>query len=118
MSQSPTHPAPPVQPPADFSFVEQVKKPTAASVLKQPVMIAAILLVIAVGCFIAYLEYGGGRSSLPEIEVSYTLLPNEGKTEGVPIAIKLNDIAVFVVNDPLKGGGGSVRAASKIYIES
>ncbi len=109
MSQSPT---PPIQPAKEFGFAEQVKKPSAASVLKQPVMIAAISLAIGVGLFVTYLEYGGNRGRLPDIEVTYTLLPNEGKTEGVPIAIKLNDIAVFVVNDPLQGGGGAARAQS------
>ena len=112
MSQLPMPPASPVQPPDQFGFAEQVKKPTTASVLKQPVTIAAILLAIGVGVFVAYLEYGGGRGSLPEIAVSYTLLPNEGKTDGVPIAIKLNEIAVFVVNDPLDGGSGAARAQS------
>lgn len=103
---------PPTPPGQEFGFAEQVKKPTAAAILKQPVTIAAIVLMIAVFSLVAYLEYGGNRSRLPEIIVSYTLLPNEGRTEGVPIAIKLNEIAVFVVNDPLQGGGGAARAQS------
>jgi hypothetical protein len=103
---------PPAQPIQEFGFAEQVKKPTASAVLRQPVTIAAIILVIAVVALVVYLEYGGNRGRLPEIVVSYTLLPNEGRTEGVPISIKLNDIAVFVVSDPLQGGGGAARAQS------
>ena len=109
MSQSP---APPDENAGEFDFAKQAKKPSAKSILKQPVMIAAILMVIAVGFFVLYLETGGIISDLPEIEVTYTLLPNEGKTDGVPIAIKLNEIAVFVINDPLEGGGGAARARS------
>jgi len=63
--------------------------------------------------FVVYLE-AGNRKDLPEIEVTYELLPNEGKTDGVPIAIKLNEIAVFVISDPLDGGSGAARAQSVV----
>jgi len=109
MNQSP---APPDESSGEFAFTKQAKKPSAKSILKQPVMIAAILLFIGVAVLVLYLETGGIISDLPEIEVTYTLLPNVGKTDGVPIAIKLNEIAVFVINDPLEGGGGAARARS------
>lgn len=111
MSQSP---APPDENSGEFAFTKQAKKKSAKSILKQPVAIAAILLAIGVGVLVLYLETGGIISNLPEIEVTYTLLPNEGKTDGVPIAIKLNEIAVFVINDPLEGGGGAARARSVV----
>ena len=111
MSQSPA--PPPAESAGEFTFTEQVKKPSAKSVFQQPVTIAAILLTFAVVGFVFYLE-AGNHSSLPEIEVSYELLPNEGKTDGVPIAIKLNEIAVFVISDPLEGGSGAARAQSVV----
>ena len=95
---------------AEFTFAERAKGATFQAVLKRPVTVAAITLVIAVGVFVGFLESGSIEISLPVPEVSYTLLPNEGRTSGVPIAIKLNRIAVFMVNDPLEGGGGAARA--------
>ena len=59
---------------------------------------------------ILYLQGGNIVVDLPVPEVSYTLLPNEGRTNGVPVAIKVNQIAVFMVNDPLDSGAGAVRA--------
>ena len=113
MSQSPAPPTPPAENAGGFTFTEQVKKPSAKSVFSQPVTIAAIVLTMAVVGFVLYLE-AGNHSSLPDIEVSYELLPNEGKTDGVPIAIKLNEIAVFVISDPLEGGSGAARAQSVV----
>ena len=46
-------------------------------------------------------------TDLPIPEVSYALMPNEGKTAGVPIRIKLNQIVVFEINDPIDGGAGA-----------
>ena len=109
MSQSPAPPTPPAESAGEFTFTEQVKKPSAKSIFKQPVTIAAIVLTLAVVGFVLYLE-AGHSSSLPEIEVTYELLPNAGKSDGVPIAIKLNDIAVFIISDPLEGGTGATRA--------
>jgi len=113
MSQSPAPPTPPAEGAREFTFTEQVKKPSAKSILTQPVTIAAIVLTLAVVGFVLYLE-AGSSSGLPEIEVAYELLPNEGKTDGVPIAIKLNEIAVFVISDPLDGGSGAARAQSVV----
>ena len=95
---------------SDFTFTDQVKKPTLKARLSQPVSIAAITLAMGVMALIVYLEVGRVRADLPTPEVSYTLLPNDGKTDDVPIAIKLNQIAVFVVDDPIQGGAGAARA--------
>ena len=103
-------PKPPPQGDADFTFVDHAQAATFQTILKRPVTMAAIGLVILIGVFVAFLESGSLEISLPVPEVSYTLLPNEGRTSGVPIAIKLNQIAVFMVNDPLSGGGGAKRA--------
>ena len=95
---------------AEFTFADRAKGATFQAVLKRPVIVATIALVITIGVFVAFLESGSLEIELPVPEVSYTLLPNEGRTSGVPIAIKLNQIAIFMVNDPLQGGGGAVRA--------
>ena len=88
MSQ-PAVPQPPAPPEEEFGFTEQVKKPTFQEILRKPLTLAATGLAILVLGFILYLESGGVSGELPVPEVSYTLLPNEGKTSGVPIAIKL-----------------------------
>ena len=108
MNPKPTPPA--AEGARDFTFTDQVKKPTLKARLSQPVSVAAIALAAAVVAFVVYLEAGRARGSLPALEVTYDLLPNEGKTSGVPVAIKLNQIAVFVVNDPMDGGSGATRA--------
>ena len=95
---------------AEFTFADRAKAETFQAILRRPVTLAAATLVVAIGVFVAYLESGRLEFELPVPEVSYTLLPNQGRTSGVPIAIKLNQIAVFMVNDPLEGGGGAARA--------
>ena len=95
---------------AEFTFADRAKGATFQAILKRPVTVATIVLVIMIGVVVALLESGSLEIELPVPEVSYTLLPNEGRTSGVPIAIKLNQIAIFMVNDPLEGGGGAQRA--------
>jgi len=95
---------------AEFTFAEHAKGATFQAILKRPVTVATIVLLITLGVVVALLESGSIELELPVPEVSYTLLPNEGRTSGVPIAIKLNQIAIFMVNDPLRGGGGAERA--------
>ena len=53
MNQSP---ASPDESSGEFAFAKQAKKPSAKSILKQPVMIAAILLFIGVVVLVLYLE--------------------------------------------------------------
>ncbi len=59
---------------------------------------------------ILYLQGGAVYVELPPPEVTYELLPNKGLTEGVPIAIKMNNVAIFKISDPVAGGGGAARA--------
>lgn len=94
----------------DFTFADRAKGATLKATLKQPVTLAALALMIAIGVLVAYLERGAIEIDLPAPEASYSLLPNQGRTDGVPIAIKLNGIAVFMINDPLQGGEGAARA--------
>ena len=106
---NPTPTAQPTESEDGFTFTDQVKKPTLKARLSQPVSIAAIALVAGIAAFVIYLEAGRLRADLPPAEVTYALLPNEGKTGGVPIAIKLNQIAVFVVNDPMQDGAARAK---------
>ncbi len=72
--------------------------------------VAAVLLVAVVIAGVVFLERGEVDRELPPPEVSYELLRNEGRTAGVPIAIKLNQIAVFMISDPMEGGTGADRS--------
>ncbi len=77
------------------------------SVLKQPLTIAVALLMMGVVAFVFWLEGGRIYVELSPPEVTYELLPNEGLTEGVPIAMKLNQVSVFKLDDPMDGGGAN-----------
>lgn len=80
------------------------------STLTKPVLVIAVLVIAILGGVVYYLETAWNEATLPPPTVSYTLLPNQGRTEGVPIAIKLNQIAVFMIDDPIAEGSGAVRA--------
>ncbi len=94
----------------DFDFVDQTRPQTFKSILKKPLTIAATLLTIGVIGVIVWLEGGKVYVELPPPEVTYELLPNKGLTEGVPIAVKINDVSIFKISDPVAGGGGALRA--------
>jgi hypothetical protein len=76
----------------------------------RPITMIAAALVIGVLLLIAFLEQRSIGGDLPVPQVSYTLLRNEGKTEGVPIAIKVNQVTVFLIHDPIQDGAGASRA--------
>ena len=95
---------------AEFDFVDQTKPRRVGSILKQPLTIAAALLTLGVIGVIVWLEAGKVSVELPPPEVTYELLPNKGLTEGVPIAVKINDVSIFKISDPVAGGGGALRA--------
>jgi hypothetical protein len=95
---------------SDLGFAEPVKPRSWKAALSQPAVLGALVIGIAIAGLVAYLEFGNPDAGLPAPEVSYALLPNEGRTSGVPIAIKLNQIAVFVIDDPMEGGAGASRA--------
>ena len=90
-----------------ISFDERAQKKSFKQIMKQPRMIAGLLLGLGVIGFVLYLEHGVSQVTLPPPEVSYELLRNEGLTEGVPIAIKVNQVAVFMINDPMEGGAAN-----------
>ena len=94
-------------PPEELGFGERAKPKDLKSTLKQPVFVAAFLLFLGVVGLIYYLERGRINVELPPPEVTYELLPNEGLTEGVPIAIKINQVSVFKIDDPMQGGNAS-----------
>jgi len=106
---------PDVEPEVDdgLTFDERTQKQSFKKIMKEPRMIAGLLLGIGVIGFVMYLEQGVNQVSLPPPEVSYELLRNEGVTEGVPIAIKVNQVAVFMINDPMEGGAAN-RAKSVV----
>jgi hypothetical protein len=63
-----------------------------------------IVGAILVGLLAWYLTARSGQELLPP-NISYTLLPNEGKTKGIPVAIKVNQLTVFLIDDPVEGEG-------------
>jgi hypothetical protein len=95
---------------SDLAFAEPPKPSNWKTALSQPAVLTAIVLGIGIIGLILYLQFGNPDSGLPAPQVSYTLLPNEGRTSGVPMAVKLNQIAVFVINEPMEGGSGASRA--------
>ena len=95
---------------AGLTFDERVKPPTWKERLKRPRTVAALALGAAILTALILLERGRFETQLPPPTVSYMLLPNEGKTDGLPIAIKLNQLAIFMISDPLKAGSGATRA--------
>ena len=85
------------------------KKPIESTITK-PVLVIAVVVIAILAGVVYYLETARSDAGLPPPVVSYTLLPNQGRTEGVPIAIKLNQIAVCMISDPIAEGSGAVRA--------
>ena len=90
--------------PTDFTFVEQVKEPGLKATLMRPSILLFIVGAIVVGFVVWYLNAKSAQELLPPT-VSYSLLPNEGKTKGVPVAIKVNQLTVFLIDDPIEGEG-------------
>ena len=108
---SPDTPARPNEAPgAEFTFADRITSDTIQSRFKRTSTRAGIPLMLGVLGLIYYLQEGSISIDLPVPEVSYSLLPNEGRTSGVPVAIKVNQVAVFMINDPLDSGAGAVRA--------
>ena len=90
-----------------ITFDERSQKTPFKDVMKQPRMIAGVLLFLGVVGVVMYLEQGVTQTALPPPEVSYELLQNDGLTDGVPIAIKLNQLSIFKINDPMDGGAAN-----------
>ena len=94
----------------DFEFRDAGKKQSFGDVMKKPSTIISIVLGIAVVGLVIWLQQRAVSTALPPPKVSYELLPNIGLTDGVPIAIKINQVAVFQISDPLAAGGSADRA--------
>lgn len=97
-------------------FAELKAERSLKDVLKKPSTVISIVLGVAVIGLVVWLQQRAIWTDLPSPTVSYEILRNEGLTEGLPILIKLNQVAVFQISDPLGGGGGAVRA--KEIVES
>jgi hypothetical protein len=94
----------------DFEFHDAGTRSSFRDVMKKPSAIVSIVLGLAVVGLVIWLQQRAISTELPPPTVSYELLPNIGLTEGVPIAIKINQVAVFQISDPLAGGGSAERA--------
>lgn len=79
-------------------------------ILRKPVTIVASVLGLAVIGIVLLLQQDPAALILAAPEARYELLRNDGRTEGVPIAIQLGPLTVFEISDPLAGGAGAVRA--------
>lgn len=79
-------------------------------ILRKPVTVVAFVLGLAVLGIVLLLQQDPAALILAAPEARYELLRNEGRTEGVPIAIQLGPLTVFEISDPLAGGSGAVRA--------
>ena len=79
-------------------------------VLSKPVSLVAIVLGLVVVAIVVFLQQDPASLTLELPEAKYELLPNEGLTDGVPIAIQLGPLTIFKISDPLAGGGGAGRA--------
>ena len=94
----------------DFEFHDAGTKPGLGETMRKPRTIISIILAVAVVGVVIWLQQRATSTELPPPNVSYELLPNIGLTEGVPIAIKINQVAVFQISDPLASGGNADRA--------
>ncbi len=72
--------------------------------LFQPVTLIFIFGVLIVGAFVFFLTASTGGNDLPVPVVKYEVLPNEGRSKGVPVAIRVNQLAVFLIDDPMEAG--------------
>jgi len=91
-------------------FGEELEDRSWKGMIFRPFTLAAAALLVGVLLFVAFLEDRSIDRSLPLPEVSYSLQRNEGITAGVPIAIKMNQVTVFLIDDPMEGGTGAERA--------
>ena len=96
--------------PTEFTFATQVARPPWKSVVMRPLTLLFSAGVLAVAGTVWYLNWVTSGPDLPTPLVSYQLLPNEGKTNGVPVAVKINHLTIFLVDDPIEGAEGANRA--------
>ncbi len=92
------------------AFERGGQRQTLRQVLSKPVTIVAIVLGLAIMVFVVFLQQDPSALTLEIPELRYELLPNDGLSEGVPIAIRMGHLMVFQISDPVAGGGGATRA--------
>lgn len=76
----------------------------------RPFTLAAAALLVGLLLIVAFFQDRAIDRDLPLPEVSYSLQRNEGLTEGIPVAVKINQVTVFLINDPMDSGAGAERA--------
>ncbi len=96
--------------PTEFTFATQVARPPWKAILTRPLTILFAAGVVATATAVWYLNWVTSGPDLPPPVVGYTLLPNEGKSKGVPVVVKINQLVVFLIDDPVEGGEGANRA--------
>jgi hypothetical protein len=94
----------------DIVFGEDLEDHSWKAIVFQPLTLAVAAVVVGGLLVWAYLEQNSVDRTLPVPEISYALQRNEGVTTGVPVAIKMNQITVFLIDDPMEGGTGAERA--------
>lgn len=78
--------------------------------LTKPLTLVALGLGLAVIGLVFFLQQAPSVLTLEIPEVRFELLPNEGVTEGVPIAIRMGHLMLFQISDPVTGAAGAARA--------
>ena len=78
--------------------------------LTKPVALVAMGLGVAIIGLVFYLQQDPRMLTLEIPEVRFELLPNQGVTEGVPIAIRMGHLMLFQISDPVAGAAGAARA--------
>ena len=79
-------------------------------VLTKPLTLVAVGLGLAIAGLVFFLQQDPGVLTLEIPEVRFELLPNQGVTEGVPIAIRMGHLMLFQISDPVSGAAGAARA--------
>lgn len=91
-------------------FGEDLEDHSWKALIFQPMTLAIAAIVVGGLLVFAFIEQQSIDRDLPVPEISYTLQRNEGVTAGVPVAIKMNQITVFLIDDPMEAGTGADRA--------
>jgi hypothetical protein len=111
----PPPPPRPVQPPgesparmapAPFSFEQTTKR---GNVLR-PATVIFTAGVVALGLVVWYLWEMTRAGDLPIPQVTYAALPSEGRTKGTPVVVKMNQLALFLLDDPGTPGDEGSRS--------
>ena len=92
------------------SLASSSERESLKQILTKPVTLVAIGLGLAIIGLVFFLQQDPGVLTLEIPEVRFELMPNEGVTEGVPIAIRMGHLMLFQISDPVSGAAGAARA--------